>query len=112
MKKVEAIIRPEKLNAVKAALEEINYPGMTLTDVRGHGKQKGLTRQWRGREYKVEFMPKLKIEIVAVDKDVPHVIDAITLHGRTGEVGDGKIFVIPVDDCIQVRTGTKGNNAI
>jgi nitrogen regulatory protein P-II 1 len=112
MKKIEAIIRPERLDAVREVLEDMHYPGMTLTDVRGHGKQKGITRMWRGREYKVDFLPKLKIEIVALDDDMPRITEAIAQHGRTGEIGDGKIFILPVDDAVRVRTGEEGEGVI
>jgi nitrogen regulatory protein P-II 1 len=112
MKKIEAIIRPERLDLVRKALEELGYPGMTLTDVRGHGRQKGLIQRWRGQEYKVEFLPKMKVEIVVLDGDVARTLDAITRNARTGEVGDGKIFVLPVDNAVRIRTGDKGENAI
>ena len=112
MKLIKAIIRPEKLDAVRNALEAINYPGMTLADVRGHGKQKGITRVWRGQEYKVDFLPKIKMEIVALDEDTPNIVEAISLNSRTGEPGDGKIFVLPVEDVVQVRTGRRGKSVI
>ena len=112
MKKIEAIIRPESLSMVKNALDELGYPGMTITDVRGHGKQKGKDQVWRGREYKVEFLPKLKIEIVVIDEDLDSIIRAIIREARTGNIGDGKIFVYPVEDAIRIRTGDFGNNAI
>jgi len=112
MKKVEAIIRPEKMDAVKKALERLGYPGMTVTDVKGHGKQKGLVQRWRGQEYKVEFLPKLKLEIVVPDGAVDKIVDAIVGDARTGEIGDGKIFVLPVDNTIRIRTGDEGEDAI
>jgi nitrogen regulatory protein P-II 1 len=112
MKKIEAIIRPEKLDEVRGALEEIGYPGMTVFDVRGHGRQKGLTQRWRGQEYKVEFLPKLKLEIVVLDQDVGKILNGIMRSARTGELGDGKIFVIPVDNAVRVRTGDDGEDAI
>ena len=112
MKLIKAIIRPEKFDAVRNALEAINYPGMTLADVRGHGKQKGMTRVWRGQEYKVDFLPKIKMEIVVLDEDVAQIVEAIAEHSRTGEPGDGKIFVLPVEDVVQVRTGKKGKTVI
>ena len=112
MKKIEAIIRPEKLGDVKRVLEEIGYPGMTISEVRGHGMQKGLTQRWRGQEYKVEFLPKLRLEIVVPDKNVGRLLNAITRSARTGEVGDGKIFVIPIDNAVRVRTGDEGEDAI
>ena len=112
MKKIEAIIRPEKLGDVKRVLEETGYPGMTISEVRGHGMQKGLTQRWRGQEYKVEFLPKLRLEIVVPDKDVGRLLNAITRSARTGEVGDGKIFVIPIHNAVRVRTGDEGEDAI
>ncbi len=112
MKRIEAIIRPERLGMVRKALEELGYPGMTVYDVKGHGKQRGLTQQWRGQEYKVDFLPKLKIEVVILDEDVPRMLNAITSSARTGEMGDGKIFVLPVDNAVRVRTGENGENAI
>ena len=112
MKKIEAIIRPEKLTDVKEALQELGYPGMTITDVKGHGKQKGLTQQWRGREYKVDFLPKTKVEVVVIDEDVSDTLRAIVKAARIGEIGDGKIFVLPVENAVRVRTGDEGHNAI
>ena len=112
MKKIEAIIREEKLEAVKSALEDISYFGMTVSEVSGRGRQKGLTVQWRVGEYRVEFLPKLKIELVVLDEDVAKVLNAITKSARTDEIGDGKIFVLPVDNAVRVRTGEEGKNAI
>jgi nitrogen regulatory protein P-II 1 len=112
MKKIEAIIRREKLANVRMALEEIGYPGMTISEVTGHGKQKGLTQQWRGQEYKVEFLPKLKLEIVILDQDVGKTLSAIKRSARTGEMGDGKIFVMPIDSAVRIRTGDDGEDAI
>lgn len=112
MKKIEAIIRPESLSVVKNALDELGYPGMTITDVKGHGKQKGKEQIWRGREYKVEFLPKLKLEIIVIDEDVGKIVSAIMMEARTGNIGDGKIFIYPVEDAIRIRTGEAGDNAI
>ena len=112
MKKIEAIIRPESLVVVRNALEELGYPGMTITEVKGHGKQKGKEQIWRGREYKVDFLPKLKIEIVVIDGDVGRIVSAIVREARTGNIGDGKIFVYPVEDAVRIRTGDSGYNAI
>ena len=113
MKKVEAVIREERLEAVRVALENQSYFGMTVSEVSGRGRQKGLTLQWRVGEYRVDFLPKVKIEVVVLDEDVPGVISAITKNARTGEErGDGKIFVIPVEDAVRVRTGEMGENAI
>ncbi len=112
MKKIEAIIRIEKFEEVKDALKELGYPGMTKTPVEGHGKQKGLKQQFRGTTYEVEFPPKIKLEIVAADKDVDEIVDAIVTKARTGEIGDGKIFISPVESVIKVRTGEKGEEAL
>ena len=112
MKKIEAIIREEKLDAVKMALEERSYFGMTVSEVSGRGKQKGIPLQWRVGEYRVDLLPKLKIELVVLDEDVPMAIDAIVSRARTGETGDGKIFVLPVESVVRVRTGDRNENAI
>ena len=112
MKKIEAIIREEKLEPVKKALEENSYFGMTVTEASGRGRQKGIPLQWRAGEYRVELLPKLKIELVVLDEDVPAAIDAIVRNARTGAVGDGKIFVLPVEKVVRVRTGDRDENAI
>jgi len=112
VKKIEAIIREEKLDAVKRALEEKSYFGMTVSEVSGRGKQKGIPLQWRVGEYRVDLLPKLKIELVVLDEDVPVAIDAIIRNARTGETGDGKIFVLPVEHVVRVRTGDADENAI
>jgi len=112
VKKIEAIIREEKLEAVRAALQVSGYYGMTVSEVSGHGREGGLVLQWRAGEYKVDFLPKLKIEVVVLDEDVPKTLNAITSAARTGEMGDGKIFVLPVEDAVRVRTGEGGGNAI
>ena len=112
MKKIEAIIREEKLNAVKHALEENSYFGMTVSEVSGRGRQKGIPLQWRAGEYRVDLLPKVKIELVVLDEDVPVVTDAIVRHGRTGETGDGKIFILPVESVVRVRTGDRDESAI
>jgi nitrogen regulatory protein P-II 1 len=112
MKKIEAIIREEKLNAVKKALEEKSYFGMTVSEVSGRGKQKGIPLQWRVGEYRVDLLPKLKIELVVLDEDVDLAIEAILRNARTGETGDGKIFVMPVESVVRVRTGDRDENAI
>ena len=112
MKKVEAIIREEKLEPVKKYLEEIGYFGMTITEVSGRGRQKGVPLKWGSKEYRLEFLPKLKIEVVAMDDDVPAIINAIIRGARTGEIGDCKIFIIPIDDAVRIRTGDSGNNAV
>ena len=112
MRKIEAIIRPERFSAVKQALEELGYPGMTVTDVKGHGTQKGLVQQWRGREYKIDFLPKVKIEVVVDDGKLDDVLNAIVENARIGQVGDGKIFVWPIENAIRIRTGEQGREAI
>lgn len=112
MKKIEAIIREEKLDAIRVALEANGYLGMTVSEVVGRGRQGGLTLQWRVGEYRVELLPKIKVEVVVLDEDVPRILNAITKGARTGEIGDGKIFVLPVDNAVRVRTGDEGNNAI
>ncbi len=112
MKKIEAIIRQESLEAIKKALEENSYFGMTVSEVSGRGRQKGITLQWRAGEYRVDLLPKLKIELVVLDEDVPVAIEAITRNARTGEVGDGKIFVMPVEGIVRIRTGDRNENAI
>ncbi len=112
MKKVEAIIRPEKLEDVKLALEEAGFIGMTVTEVKGRGRQKGIEHQWRGRKYRVDLLPKVKIEMVVRDEDVDKVVDIILSNARTGSIGDGKIFVTTVEEVIRVRTGERGEKAI
>jgi nitrogen regulatory protein P-II 1 len=112
MKKIEAIIREEKLNDVKKALEEKSYWGMTVSQVSGRGKQKGISLQWRAGEYRVDLLPKIKIELVVLEEDVSAVLDAIVANARTGETGDGKIFVLPVESVVRVRTGDRNENAI
>jgi nitrogen regulatory protein P-II 1 len=112
MKLIEAIIRQEKLDAVKRALEASGYFGMTVSEVSGRGRQGGLTLQWRVGEYKVDLLPKTKVEVVVLDEDVGRILNAITTAGRTGEMGDGKLFVLPVENAVRVRTGEEGDNAI
>ena len=112
MKKIEAIIRPEKLDEVKEALKNIGYPGMTTVHIEGHGQQKGKIEQFRGREFKVEFLPKVKIEIVAKDGDIERISKTIIEAAKTGEIGDGKIFISEVVSTIRIRTGEEGDTAI
>ncbi|ACB51125.1 nitrogen regulatory protein P-II [Crocosphaera subtropica ATCC 51142] len=112
MKKVEAIIRPFKLDEVKIALVNAGIVGMTISEVRGFGRQKGQTERYRGSEYTVEFLQKLKVEIVVEDHQVEMVIEKLTAAARTGEIGDGKIFVSPVDQVIRIRTGESDLEAI
>jgi len=112
MKKVEAIIRHFKLEDVKQALTERGIAGMTITEVRGFGRQKGHSEMYRGTEYKVEFVPKIKIEVVIPDAKLPTVLDAIVKAAQTGQVGDGKMFVTDLADVVRIRTGESGENAI
>ena len=112
MQRAEAIIRPEKLQIVRAALEDVEHGGMTLTEVRGHGVQRGITERWRGRELTIEYVTKVKVELVVDDDDVQPIIDRIIEAARTGEVGDGKIFVSPVSHAVRIRTGETDDDAI
>ena len=112
MKKVEAIIKPFKLDDVKEALTGIGVIGMTVTEVRGFGRQKGHTELYRGSEYTVDFLPKVKIEVVVPDELVDKVVTAIASAAKTGSIGDGKVFVLPIGEAIRIRTGEKGESAI
>jgi nitrogen regulatory protein PII len=112
VKKIEAIIRPFKLDDVREALSEIGVQGMTLTEVKGYGRQKGHTELYRGSEYKIDFLPKIKVEIIANDSIVDNIVATIIKAAKTGQVGDGKIFVSPVQDVIRVRTEESGEDAI
>jgi nitrogen regulatory protein P-II 1 len=112
MKKIEAIVRPEKLNAVREALDTKGFSGMTATEVKGRGRQKGVALQWRAGDYRVEFLPKVKLEVVVDDGDAEVVIDLICNTVQTGEAGDGKIFVYPVEDVVRVRTKERGCSAV
>jgi nitrogen regulatory protein P-II 1 len=112
MTKLEAIIQPTRFEAVKDALLEIGVDGMTVMEVRGHGRQKGHTEFYRGREYSVDVLPKVKIETVVADRMVDKAIEAITKAARTGKIGDGKIFITRVDDAIRIRNDDRGENAL
>ena len=112
MKKIEAIIKPFKLDEVREALSELGITGLTVTEVKGYGRQKGHTEIYRGAEYVVDFIPKIKMEIIIPDEQVDQVVDAIVKVARTGKIGDGKIFVVPVEKIIRVRTGETGNEAV
>lgn len=112
MKKIEAIIRPHLLEAVKDSLQTVGVQGMTISEIRGFGRQKGHTEVYRGSEYKVEFVPKMKIEVVVDDDVAESVVEAITKSARTGKFGDGKIFVFQVEEAIRIRTGEQGVNAV
>ncbi len=112
MKKIEAIVREERLPVVLAALGELGYPGITITPVKGHGRQKGVKEMYRGVEITVDFLPKIKIELLVGDATVDKIIAAVAENARTGAVGDGKIWVTPVDSITRVRTGETGEAAI
>src|SRR5689334_17902301 len=112
MKKIEAIIKPFKLTEVKEALQEIGVQGMSVTEVKGFGRQKGHTEIYRGSEYTVDFLPKVKIEIVVGDTLVKAVTETITRTARTGKIGDGKIFVLPLENAVRIRTDEQGENAL
>ena len=112
MKKIECIIRPFKLEDVKEALNSLDISGMTVTEVKGFGRQKGHAELYRGSEYTIEFLPKLKLEIVVTDDVVDAAVEAILQAANTGKIGDGKIFVIPVEEAIRIRTGERGDGAI
>ncbi|HTD66483.1 MAG TPA: P-II family nitrogen regulator [Candidatus Limnocylindria bacterium] len=112
MKKIEAIIKPFKLEEVKDALSSVGIEGMTVTEVKGFGRQKGHTEIYRGNEYTVDFLPKIKLEIVLADNLVATAVDAIVKSAKTGKIGDGKVFVSPVEDAIRIRTEEKGEQAV
>ena len=112
MKKIEAVIKPFKLDDVKDALHEVGVSGITVTEVKGFGRQKGHTELYRGAEYVIDFLPKVKVEVVVEDILVKNVIEAITQAARTGRIGDGKIFVLPIDEAVRIRTGDRGADAI
>jgi len=112
MKKLEAIIQPSRLDAVKDALREIGVDGMTVSEVRGHGRQQGHTEVYRGREYTVDLLPKIKIEMVVADKLVEPALDAILKTARTGKIGDGKIFLSTIEEAIRIRNDERGESAL
>ncbi len=112
MKKIEAVIKPFKLDEVKDALNAIGVQGITVTEVKGFGRQKGHTELYRGAEYVVDFLPKVKIEVIAADNIVPKIIETIEATAKTGRIGDGKIFVTAVEEVIRIRTGERGESAI
>jgi nitrogen regulatory protein PII len=112
VKKIEAIIRPFKLEEVKEALVEIGIRGLTISEVRGYGRQKGHTETYRGSEYRIEFVPKIKIEVIIEDSKVEKIVDAILKTAKTGQVGDGKIFIYNVEDVVRIRTGESGKDAL
>ena len=112
MKKIEAVIKPFKLDDVKEALNEIGIQGMTISDVKGYGRQKGHKEIYRGAEYVVDFIPKIKVEIVVTNEQADKVVEQIRKAAYTGKIGDGKIFVLPVEEALRVRTGEKGTDAL
>jgi nitrogen regulatory protein P-II 1 len=112
MKKIETIIKPFKLDDVKNALHKIGIQGMTVTEVKGFGRQKGHTEMYRGTEYAIDFLAKVKIEAVVIDELVNQVIETIERNAKTGKIGDGKIFIMPVEEVIRIRTGERGKDAI
>ena len=112
MKKIEAIIKPFKLDEVKDRLTAVGVQGLTVTEVKGFGRQKGHTELYRGAEYVVDFLPKSKLEILAPEEQVDDIIDAIMTAAHTGRIGDGKIFILPADDVLRIRTGERGEEAI
>jgi len=112
MKKIEAVIKPFKLDEVREALLELGVQGMTVTEVKGFGRQKGQTEVYRGAEYVVSFLPKVKIEVAVGDQLSPRVVDTIIRAAKTGSIGDGKIFVLNVQDAVRIRTGEKGESAL
>jgi nitrogen regulatory protein P-II 1 len=112
VKLVTAVVKPFKLDDVKEALHGLGVAGMTVTEVQGHGRQRGHTEVYRGAEYRVDFVPKVRIELVVDDADVGRVVDAIVEAGRTGQIGDGKVWTTPVDELVRIRTGERGPDAL
>jgi len=112
MKKIEAIIKPFKMEDVKEALSEIGVEGMTVSEVKGFGRQKGHTEIYRGSEYTVDFLPKVKFEIVLADERVQKAVDTIVQAAKTGKIGDGKVFILPIEDAVRIRTEERGDSAI
>ena len=112
MKQITAVIKPFKLEEVREALGEVGVSGLTVTEVKGFGRQKGHTELYRGAEYVVDFLPKVKVEVVVKESDVERAIEAIVKAAKTGKIGDGKIFVTSVDDAIRIRTGERGDDAV
>ncbi|MGD2064289.1 MAG: P-II family nitrogen regulator [Nitrospirota bacterium] len=112
MKKIEAIIKPFKLDEVKDALNKVGVMGITVSEVKGFGRQKGHTELYRGAEYVVDFLPKIKLEIVASDDMVDQIVQTVETAGKTGKIGDGKIFVVPIEEAVRIRTGQRGGEAL
>ncbi|HHT9116813.1 MAG: transcriptional regulator [Planctomycetes bacterium RIFOXYD2_FULL_41_16] len=112
MKKIIAIVREDRFSMVKDALSDIGYPGMTVTEVKGHGNQKGITEQWRGSTYKTDLIRKMQMEVVVADKDVEKIVQCIVKEAKTGNIGDGKIFINSILDVVRIRTGERGEKAV
>ena len=112
MKQITAIIRPERFDAVRNALRAAGAPGISVSDIEGHGKQKGIEQVWRGERFRMELIPKVRIQVVVADQDVDKLVQVIIDAAKTGNVGDGKIFITPVHDVIRIRTGEKGEKAV
>lgn len=112
MKEIVAIIRPEKLENVKLALESIECKGLTVVDVKGRGRQLGVTESYRGSDYRIDLLPKTRLEVIVEDNEVEKVVDTIVETAQTGDIGDGKIFISPVDDVVRIRTGERGEKAV
>ena len=112
MKEIIAIIRPNKLDDVKEALEEIECHGITITDVKGRGRQLGITESYRGSDYRIDLLPKTRLEIIVKDEDTENVVQTIVKSAQTGDIGDGKIFISPVEDVVRIRTGERGEGAV
>lgn len=112
MKKIIAIVREDRFSMVKDALSDIGYPGMTVTEVKGHGNQKGITEQWRGRTFKTDLIRKMQMEMVVADKDAEKIVQCIEKEAKTGNIGDGKIFVSSIMDVVRIRTGERGEKAV
>lgn len=112
MKEIIAIIRPEKLEKVKMSLEEIGCHGITVTEVKGRGRQLGITESYRGSDYRIDLLPKTRLEIIVKDEDTEEVVETIVKTAQTGDIGDGKIFISPVEDVVRIRTGERGDGAV
>ena len=112
MKKIEAVVRPDSVDEILDALQSAGYPGIMVTEIEGHGKQRGVTQQWRGQEYKVALLPKVKLEVVVTDQQAEEIVNTISKVAKTGQIGDGKIFISNVTECIRIRTGEKGKTAV
>ena len=112
MLKIEAIVRHHKIDAIKDALVSAGYHGMTVTEVRGFGRQKGQKETYRGAEYRIDFVPKVRVEVVVSDSDAARVVEVLVDAGRTGRIGDGKVWITPVEDLVRIRTGERGDDAV